>query len=155
MLYPDRDGILHIEPINTSPTDYRIDSFNSYSKPEITLSKSIKNVIVKKYDYKIGDRGVENSTTDIISTVGDVGESITISNPLITSDDRARVVGEWVGNYLKNRMTLKLSGRADVRLDALDIVSNENAYSTNTVRMTNVKFDFNGAFRGSGEGRVI
>ena len=52
-------------------------------------------------------------------------------------------------------MTLKSSVRADVRLDALDIVSSENDYSTNTMRVTNVKFDFNGAFRGTSEGRVI
>ena len=87
--------------------------------------------------------------------VSDVGETITVDNPLITDSERALLVGQWIGDYLKNRMTLKASGRADVRLDALDIVSNENDYGTNTVRMTNVKFDFNGAFRGTGEGRVI
>jgi hypothetical protein len=52
-------------------------------------------------------------------------------------------------------MTMKATGRADVRLDALDIVTNENDYGTSRVRMTNVKFDFNGAFRGTGEGRTI
>ena len=151
VLYPDRNGILHIEPITTEPTDYVINSFNSYSKPEITLSKSLKNVLVKVYQYN----GGSSSTTDKIISVSDVGETITIDNPLITDENGASVVGEWVGNYLKNRMTVKSTGRADVRLDALDIVSNENDYSTNNVRMTNVQFTFNGAFRGTGEGRVI
>lgn len=151
VLYPDRNGILHIEPINTKPTDYAINSFNSYTKPEITLSKSLKNVIVKVYQYNEND----SSTTDKIIPISDVGENITIDNPLITDENRALVVGEWVGNYLKNRMTIKSTGRADVRLDALDIVSNENDYGTNNVRMTNVGFTFNGAFRGSSEGRVI
>ena len=155
VLYPDRDGLLHIEPINTTQTDYEINKFNSYSKPEITLSKLIKQVIVKVYTYNRGDRGIESSTTEKISTVGVTGETITIDNPLITSENQAELLGAWVGNYLTNRMTLKSTGRADVRLDALDIVSNENDYNTKKVRMTNISFEFNGAFRGSGEGRVI
>lgn len=155
VLYPDRDGLLHIEPINTTQTDYEINKFNSYSKPEITLSKLIKQVIVKVYTYNRGDRSIESSTTEKISTVGVIGETITIDNPLITSENQAELLGAWVGNYLMNRMTLKSTGRADVRLDALDIVSNENDYNTKKVRMTNISFEFNGAFRGSGEGRVI
>lgn len=155
VLFPDRNGQLHIEPIGNEPSDYEINSFNSYSKPEITISKSVKQVVVKVYQYSIGDKGIESTTSDISYMVSDVGETITVDNPLITDSERALLVGQWIGDYLKNRMTLKASGRADVRLDALDIVSNENDYGTNTVRMTNVKFDFNGAFRGTGEGRVI
>lgn len=155
VLYPDRNGQLHIEPIGNEITDYEINAFNSYSKSEITLSKSIKQVVVKIYNYTLGDKGIESETTEIISTVGETGETITVDNPLVTDNTRATIVGQWVGNYLKNRMTLKATGRADVRLDALDIVSNKNDYNTNNMRMTNIKFEFNGAFRGTGEGRVI
>ena len=52
-------------------------------------------------------------------------------------------------------MTLDSSWRADVSLDALDIVNHENDYSTNRVRMTEVEFKYNGAFRGTGKGKVI
>ena len=155
VLYPDRDGILHIEPINTTPTDYTIDRFNSYSKSELTISKTLKQVVVKVYQYTIGDDGVESTTTEISSTVGEKGETITIDNPLVTSEKRANRLATWMGDHLKNRITLKSSMRADVRLDALDIVTNENDYSNANVRMTNVEFTFNGAFRGTGEGRVI
>ena len=155
VIYPDRNGQLRIESIGNDLTDYEINAFNSYSKSEITLSKSIKQVVVKVYNYTMGDKGIESTTTEISSTVGETGETITVDNPLITNNARATIVGEWIGNYLKNRMTLKAIGRADVRLDALDIVSNENDYNTNNMRMTNVKFEFTGAFRGTGEGRVI
>ena len=155
VIYPDRNGTLRIEPINNEPSDYEITAFNSYSKSEITLSKSIKQIVIKVYQYTIGEKGIESSTTDVSLTVGEVGETITVDNPLITNGERAVVLAEWMSNYLKNRMTLRSSGRADVRLDALDIVSNENEYNTNNVRMTDVEFTFNGAFRGSGEGRVI
>ena len=155
VLYPDRNGTFHIEPINTTPTDYVINQFNSYSKSEITLSKQIKQVIVKGYTYSIGEKGIESITIDIAVNIGEVGETITVDNPLVTDIERARILGEWIGNYLKNRMTLKSAVRADVRLDALDLVTSENDYGANQVRMTNVDFTFNGAFRGTSEGRVI
>lgn len=155
VMYHDRDGILHIEPINNTVTDYEINKFNSYSKSEITLSKRIKQIVTKIYTYKMGDNGIESSTTENVYELGEDGETIVIDNPLITNQSLAMGVGNVVGRYLNNRMTLKSTGRADVRLDALDIVSNENDYNTKKVRMTNVSFEFNGAFRGSGEGRVI
>ena len=155
VLYPDRDGVLHIEPIHTSVTDYKVNSFNSYAKPELTFSKMIKDVAVKVYSYTISEKGVESSYNEITIGIGDVGDTITIDNPLLTSETDARKIGEWVGGYLKNRMTVKANVRADVRLDALDIVTNEHDFGANQVRMTNVDFKFNGAFKGTSEGRVI
>lgn len=155
VLYQDRNGTLHIEPLKFEVSDYKIDSFNSYSKSEITIAKAIKQVTVKVYRYTMGDKGAESTTTDAVVTVGTTGETIVIDNPLITDDNRASAVGAWVGTHLGHRMTLDSSWRADVRLDALDIVTNENNYNTNHVRMTDVEFTFNGAFRGTGEGKVI
>lgn len=155
VIYPDRDGILHIEPIKSEYTDYAITSFNSYSKSEITLSKPIKQVIVKVYSYELNGLEVQSTTTEVSSTVGETGETIIVDNPLVTDEWSAESLAEWIADYLKNRMTLASTVRADVRLDALDIVTNENDFNKNNVRMTNVKFEFNGAFRGTGEGRVI
>ena len=98
---------------------------------------------------------IKTSKTDISIANESVGETITVDNPLITSIEEAQSVGEWVKDYLKNRITLKSSWRVDPRLDALDIVENKNEFNTNSVRMINVKFTYNGAFKGTGEGRVI
>ena len=155
VLYQDREGKLHIEPLKFDDTDYKIDSFNSYSKSEITLSKPMKQVNVKVYTYTIGDDGIESTTTEVSKVVGTVGETITIDNPLITDTDRAISLASWLATHLGHRMTLDSSWRADVRLDALDIVTNENNYNTNRVRMTEVEFKYNGAFRGTGKGKVI
>ena len=156
VLYPDRSGKLHIKPISNQTTDYVINSFNSYSKSDITFSKPVKQVAVNVYSYSMGDSGVVGTiTTAIITDVGVTGEIVTVDNPLITDETRAAELGKWVGNYLKNRMTLKSSVRGDVRLDALDMISSENDYNTNTVRTTNVTFNFNGAFRCTSEGRAI
>ena len=155
VLYQDRTGTLRIEPLKFDDTDYKINSFNSYSKSEITLSKPIKQVNVKVYSYTEGDKGVESTTTEEIKVVGTVGETITIDNPLVTSTNRASSLGSWLATHLGHRMTLDSSWRADVRLDALDIVTNENDYVNNRVRMTDVEFKYNGAFRGTGKGKVI
>ena len=155
VLYQDRSGILRIEPLKFDVTDYKINSFNSYSKSEITVAKPIKQVTVKVYQYTIGDKGTESTTTDNIIVVGTTGETIVIDNPLVVDNNRASAVGTWMSTHLGHRMTLDSSWRADVRLDALDIVTNENEYNTNNVRMTDVEFKFNGSFRGTGEGKVI
>ena len=119
------------------------------------MAKPLKQVNVRVYQYTIGEKGVESTVTEVAVIVGITGETITIDNPLVTSNDRASAVAMWIGTHLGHRMTLGSSWRSDVRLDALDIVTNKNDYNTNNVRMTNVEFRFNGAFRGTGEGKVI
>lgn len=155
VIYQNREGILHIEPLRFEETDYSITPFNSYTKPEVTLSKPIKQVDVKVYTYSVGDRGIESTSTTVTVPVSASGEIVTMDNPLITNTATANSLGEWVSTHLSHRMSVDSSWRADVRLDALDIVTNENAYNTNKVRMTDVEFKYNGAFRGTGEGKVI
>ena len=80
--------------------------------------------MVKVYTYTKGDKGIDSTTSEITVLIGEAGETITLDNPLVTDEERAVVLGTWVGNYLKNIRTLKSTVRDDVRLDALDIVSN-------------------------------
>jgi hypothetical protein len=156
-IYQDREGILHIEPLKNIDTDYVINSFNSYTKSELTLTKPIKQIKVKHYHYF----GREVDWTEEIiypengGVLNPVGEIITVDNPLITSADRALSVAKWIATHLGHRMALDSTWRADVRLDALDIVTNTNSYNSNKVRMTEVEFKFNGALRGTGKGKVI
>lgn len=153
VVYQDRVGTLRIESIGYRVTDYRINSFNSYSKSEISLRVPIDDLpIVKIYHYTMGENGIESTTTEIETTE----KSITIDNPLITDEFTARTVGTYA--YINSsiyRMTLESSWRPDVRLDALDVVINENDYNSKEVRVSDVEFKFNGAFRGTCKGRVI
>lgn len=219
VIYQDRNGVLHIEKMVISETDYDISLFNSYSKSGITLSKPLKQVNVPCYSYSISQdttelykgtvnisgteellisysgsatnvvanvsggtlnsatyytnacklkitatgnvtititgNSLESSSVIVVTDSGLTGETITVDNPLVTSNDRAVAIGTWVESYMKNRMVLSSSWRADPRLDALDMVDNENDYNINKVIMTNVNYKYNGAFRGSGEGRVM
>ena len=100
-------------------------------------------------------KSLQSAKTEISVINAESGETVSVDNMLITSVERANIIGEWVRSYYNNRMTLSSSWRADPRLDALDIVDNENDYGTSKVLMTEVKYDYNGSFKGSGEGKVI
>ena len=155
VIYPDRNGTIRIEPLKFDEPDYSIDSFNSYSKSEITLAKPIKQVNIKVHTYSLEGNDIKDSSTEVVVSSGTEGETITVDNPLVTDTTRAQSLGEWLTTHLGHRMTLDSSWRADVRLDALDLVTNKNDYNTQTVRMTDVEFKYNGAFRGTGKGKVI
>ena len=66
----------------------------------------------------------------------------------------ATAVAEWCKDCLKGRKTLSGTFRADPRLDALDKVTVVSKYSSSPVYITSIKYDYNGAFRGTYEGRV-
>ena len=160
VLYQDREGKLHIEPLPYNDLDmYEINSSNSYSKPEFTLSKPIKQVKVKAYSYTIGNDGITSHTTlsgypsSLDPNVA--GETIEVDNPLVTDSTRATSLAKWLYNHLNYRRELDFSWRADVRLDALDIINCPHEFNEDIVRMSEVEFKFNGAFRGTGKGKVI
>ena len=140
-----RDGILHIEPLSTTLTDYVIGTMengmsNAYEHPEFVLSKELKSVRMNS-----GLGIATNSTTGMVQEV---------SNPLVVDEATATAVAEWCRDCLKGRKTLSGTFRADPRLDALDKVTVVSKYSSSPVYITSIKYDYNGAFRGTYEGRV-
>ena len=229
ILYVDRNGVIRIEKRKTDNVDYVISSNNSYNKPEKTLSKPIRQIIINVYEYAVDteesvfgfhsiswslpsnvpqdviidysdgatmveprlETRLSNATinsvefylnschinytrgTDKLSNyiwvygklvkisnykitipVSDTGEDIVIDNPLISDRTTGEAVGEWIKNYLTNVQNLSFSWRADPRLDAADTIKSNGIYNDNNVVMTKVKYSYNGAFRGTGEGRV-
>lgn len=140
-----RDGNLHIEPLSTYLTEYRITSALSYSHPEITLSKPLHKVSV---DYG-GDNPYELS-------VFSSGEVQTVNNDFINTEAHAGSVAEWVRGVLVSRKTVSGEFRADPRLDLYDVVTVESKYGVLTpVVITNITYTYNGSFRGTYTGRVL
>lgn len=141
----DRDGVLHVEPLNKEYSDYHIPLALSYSYPEVNLSKPLKEVSV--------DYGGENAFELVVSTVG---EKQTVANNYIYNEEYAANVAAWVRDVLKSRKIVSGEFRADPRLDLFDVVTVEDKYGQYlNVAITNIKYTFNGAFRGSYTGRVI
>jgi hypothetical protein len=148
----DRDGILYIEPLKQTISDYiylgdttGIPLALSYSYPEITLSKPLKEMAV---DY--------GGEAPYVLNVNASGEQQTLSNEYIANEANAARVAQWVSSILKNRKTISGEFRADPRLDLYDIVRVEDRYSRLlTVAITNIKYTFNGSFSGSYTGRIL
>lgn len=141
----DREGVLHIEPLNKEVSGYIIPLSLSYSYPEIELSKQLKAVVVTNY----------NGTT-IPLEVAPTGETQTVNNNFVYGNAQAAMVSEWVRDMLKSRKKVKGSFRADPRLDLFDIVFVETKYGgMEGIVITNIKYTFNGTFNGTYEGRVL
>lgn len=140
VFYQDRSGMFHIEQLDYSLSDYPIDRYVSYANAEIKRSKQLKSVNINNGQF--------------ILTVGREGETQPVSNPMIDGE-QAKKVAAWVVDYLQNRRMMSGSYRADPRLDPLDVVRNEAKYYTAAVLITTVKYSYNGAFRGSYEGRTL
>lgn len=95
-LFYDNLGNLHIEPITPTLTDYSINKFNSYSFPEISLQKILKNVTTKIYHYYEGEPtvlfdgvvSVNGDTTLLITySKAGIGQNTTITDGTIISVD--------------------------------------------------------------------
>ena len=145
-LWQCRDGFLHMEPVAVNLSDYVIGQLsdgvnNSYSHPEFELTKELKSVSVNS--------GMGTATNSMNGNIQ------TVDNPLIVDATTANVVASWCRDCLKNRKIVSGEFRADPRLDALDKVTVVSKYGSNPVQITNVKYTYNGAFKGTYKGRVM
>lgn len=138
---------VNVEVNITGGTLVSAEYYTNACKLKITPSASVVDIVVS------GTK-LSESQTEVVIQSGEQGETVSVDNPLITSYDRAVVIGQLTESYHKNRMTVSSDWRADPRMDALDIVENKNEYNSNKVRITNVEYSYNGAFRGKCEGKV-
>jgi hypothetical protein len=145
-LWQCRDGLLHIEPVGVELTDYVIGQLaggvnNSYKHPEFELTKELKAVNV--------NQGLGVATNSVTGNVQ------TVDNPLIVDAETANAVAAWCRDCLKNRKIISGEFRADPRMDALDTITVVSKYGSNSVQITNVKYTYNGAFKGTFTGRAM
>lgn len=141
VMWQGRAGVLHIAPHTAAETvGYAITKQNAYSYPETALTKPLGSVNINDgaYILKVSDGGVEQP----------------VDNPLI-STAQAPTVAAWIRDILLNRQTLAGEWRADPKTDALDTVTVDTPFKTNRTVLTSVELTFNGAWRGTYEGRVM
>lgn len=141
VMWQDREGVFHMEPFSVEETaGYGITKEFEFGYPETTLSKQLKTVNINNGAY--------------ILNVSNSGVEQTVSNPLISAA-QAPTVAAWIRDLLLNRQTLSGTWRADPKVDTLDTVAVDTPFKTNRTVLTSVELTFNGAWRGSYEGRVI
>ena len=91
-----------------------------------------------------------------IYEVAETGEIQTLKNPLIIDAQHALDVARWAGDMLQQRRTIKGEARLDPRLEVSDLVTVESNFGvSHAVGITHVEITFNGAFKGSYEGRIL
>jgi hypothetical protein len=145
VLYQDRIGKVHMEPHNSTATDYVINRFRSYAYPEISFSKPLKAVEVTF--------GENQKETLVVASSGEVQ---TVANEFIKTAADAKKVAARTADVLKGRQTISGEFRADPRLCALDVVTTENKYADNEVAITEIKYTTTGgAFKGAYTGRIV
>lgn len=144
VIYQNRKGALIIEKIDYSETGYLIPLKLSSHYPKVELSRPLKNVSVT-----YGDNG------EYLLSCDDSGETQTVENDFILSEDQAAKVAEWVADCLRGRKTISGEFRCDPRIDLFDVLKVENKYGNVAgVIITDIKYSFSGAFRASYSGQV-
>ena len=142
IMYQDHLGQIRIEPQFLVLDDYRIDALVSYSYPELKTSKELKSVNVNDglAAYSVSPKG----------------EIQTVDNEFIISKENAEEVAEWIGDTLKFRTTISGDFRIDPRVEVTDLIAVEGKFGISyAVGLTKVALTYNGAFRGTYEGRVF
>lgn len=124
-------------------------------KSEYLISNITSDASLATFKYALRGQHLELSSLPVSVMVSNEGESITVDNPLITSNEQALSVGQWVKESMLRRQTRSISWRADPRLDVGDIVENTDAYGTVTLFITKIDYTYNGAFKATAEGRVM
>lgn len=154
-MYVDREGFLNIEPIAVfsseayfrisgtfragqsftlpkSPdtnwiwVDYRVDDFNSYKRPEVALTKPLKQVDVSYYSFVV-DAEVKEIYKGQLSVNGTETIQITYSNPAV--ETVATVKGGTLvsATYYTNACELKIttSGTVEITIVGKELKTSE------------------------------
>lgn len=150
-LYQTRDGVIKINRVygaDTSNPVLDIPVLNNYSWPEITFAQNMLNVVTT----------VGNATYTYPENPSGKGVSQTLSNVMLTKDILAKSRNALTESYgvLSNRRKASLTYRASPTIDALDMVKIHHQFNYDAVLLaTNVKYTFNGCFKGTVEGYMM
>jgi hypothetical protein len=134
-------------------TDYKLTRDLMTKNPVGYKEKRVKAVQVKIYTFVNNEKNEPQEVKDEVyytKSIGDVGETKTLKNPLISDVSHAEIVGEWIGNYYANNISYDVEYRGEPRIEASDIIYMESEKINNLqVEITNHTLNYNGAFSGS------
>lgn len=133
VMYVDREGFLRIEPIPTATTDYSIDNFNSYKRPEVALSKPLGRVDVSRYSFVV-DGEVKEVYKGSVNVTGTETVYITYSNPAV--ETVATVTGGTLASaiYYTNacELTITASGSVEITITGKELKTSETIVTVST-----------------------
>lgn len=134
-------------------SDYELKKDSMTENPYGYAERKTKDVFVKIYTFQNGEDNTPQVVEDNVylkKSINNSGEIRYCENQLISTEDHARTVAEWLGNYYANNISYDVQYRGDPVLEAADIIFMESDIVNNLqVEVETHKLSFNGAFSGS------
>lgn len=134
-------------------SDYELKKDCMTENPYGYAERKTKDVFVKIYTFQNGEDNTPQVVEDNVylkKTINNSGEIRYCENQLISTEDHARTVAEWLGNYYANNISYDVQYRGDPVLEAADIIFMESdIVNSLQVEVETHKLNFNGAFSGS------
>lgn len=137
--------------------DFHLTMNNMYEAPYGTRENTVKSVSVKIHTYVNETDNDGNIVPKLVDDdvwytlqINNVGDNILVQNPLVSNEDMAERLAEWLGNYYKNNVNYEVQYRGDARLNAADIIHmDSDAINNLQVAVERHSLSYNGAWRGS------
>lgn len=136
-------------------SDYVLTKTDMMSQPIGYKEKRVKAVRCKIFTFEVGeDEKPKEIEDEVFATkvLNEVGEVKTINNPLVSTQEHAELLAEWIGNYYANNISYDVDYRGRPDVNAADIIHMESDCLSNLqVEITKHTLKYNGAFSGSME----
>lgn len=144
VLFVDRLGVIHIEPVSEETSQYAVPAMLQYTKPQIDIEPKIGSVKVITHNFT-----VTRQTSSGIGNVETVTNNVIDVLPLQTT-----AVADWVIDTIaEHPQTVSTEYRADPRAELFDRILFEFNNEIHNVVITDLIFTYNGSWRGTITGR--
>lgn len=134
-------------------SDFNLTKNMMMKNPYGYAEKKIKDLFVKIYTYENDNDGEPKEVEDSVyvkQNISNAGEVKYCENPLISTEEHAKLIAEWLGNYYANNISYDVDYRGDPIIESADIIYMESEKVSNLqVEIERQKLTFNGAFSGS------
>ena len=135
-------------------SDYILSRADMMSEPIGYKEKRVKSVRCKVFTYENDENEnpvIVEDNVFVEKVVNPVGETKTVQNPLISTQEHAEIIAEWIANYYASNTSYDVNYRGEPRINATDIIRMESQKVDNLqveIASHNLKFN-GGALSGS------
>ena len=140
-------------------SNYVLARNNMWDNPVGYREETIKEVFVRIFSYENNEQGEPQQVNDNVwysQEINTIGNPAKFENQLITTQEHAKLVCEWISESMLNNVTYDISFRGEPRLNASDIIFMEGENGERVqCEIESHKFSFNKAFDGSLELRKM
>lgn len=134
-------------------SDYVLRKNDLMSSPVGYKEERVKLAKAKIFTYENNEDGEPEEIKDDVYAevvIGNVGAVRTIENPLVSTEEHARLLAEWIGNYYANNISYDVDYRGEPRISAADIIRMESDKLNNLqIEVESLTLNFNKKFSGT------